>query len=175
MSTVVNWATRFDEMVDFVGLSEQDRQLIKDSAPIVMGHARPLNDLIYDHILKYPEARKFFVTEADEPDGPRIEANIQTMISWLRATSSAPSNEGFARYLAAISQMHKNIPIHRPHLTPVPPRYIIGIMSYYQTAIAELVHQSIADHKLASQTCIAWNKMLMAELDLLLANYLSDD
>jgi hypothetical protein len=48
-------------------------------------------------------------------------------------------------------------------------------MSYYQTAIAELVHQRIADHKLASQTCIAWNKMLMAELDLLLANYLSDD
>jgi len=162
-------------MVDFVGLSEEDRQLIKASAPLIMAHANRLNDVVYDHLLHYPQARKFFVTESDEPDAKRIEANKQTMISWLRATAAAPLNEGFVRYLVAISQMHRNIPIHRPHLGPVAPRYIIGIIAYYQTAIADLLHQHMSDPALASRTSIAWNKWLMVGLELLLTGYLAHD
>ena len=59
-------------------------------------------------------ARKFFTTESGDPDPKRVEANKQTMISWLRATAAAPLNEGFVRFLVATSQMHKNIPTHRP-------------------------------------------------------------
>jgi hemoglobin-like flavoprotein len=175
MSSGTNWPTRFTEMVDFVGLSEEDRELIKTSAPLIMAHAERLNDVVYDHLLLYPQARKFFVTDNDEPDAARIEANKQTMISWLRASASAPSNEGFVRYLVAISQMHRNIPIHRPHLGPVAPRYIIGVISYYQTAIAELLHQHLSDTALTSRTSIAWNKWLMVGLELLLTGYLSHD
>jgi hypothetical protein len=149
MSSGTNWPTRFAEMVDFVGLSEEDRQLIKASAPLIMAHAERLNDVVW------------------------IEANKQTMISWLRASASAPSNEGFVRYLVAISQMHRNIPIHRPHLGPVAPRYIIGVISYYQTALAELLHQHLSDTALASRTSMAWNKWLMVSLELLLAEYLA--
>ena len=173
MSNVINWPARFAEMVDFVGLSEEDRQLIQASASILIAHAQKLNDFVYDHLLKYPQARKFFVTKNDEPDAKRIEANKQTMISWLRATVSAPLNEGFVRYLVAISQMHMNIPIHRPGLSPVAPRYIIGIISYYQTAIADLLHQHMTDTALASHTSMAWNKWLMVQLEPLLASYLS--
>ena len=173
MSKVINWPARFAEMVDFVGLSEEDRQLIQASAPILIAHAQKLNDFVNDHLLKYPQARKFFVTKNDEPDAKRIEANKQTMISWLRATVSAPLNEGFVRYLVAISQMHMNIPIHRPGLSPVAPRYIIGIISYYQTAIADLLHQHMTDTALASRTSMAWNKWLMVQLEPLLASYLS--
>jgi hemoglobin-like flavoprotein len=175
MSNATNWSVRFAEMVDFVGVSEEDRQLIKASAPLIMPHAHRLNDVVYDHLLQYPQARKFFVTDSGEPDEKRIEANKQTMISWLRATATAPSNEGFVRYLVAISQMHRNIPLHRPHLGPVAPRYIIGIISCYQTAIAELLHQQMSDTTLASRTSMAWNKWFMVGLELLLAGYLSHD
>ena len=82
MSDVVNWPARFAEMVDFVGLSEEDRQLIKASAPLIMEHARSLNDCVYDRLLQYPQARKFFTTESGDPDPKRVEANKQTMISW---------------------------------------------------------------------------------------------
>src|SRR5207247_8596848 len=71
MSNVINWPARFAEMVNFVGLSEEDRQLIKASAPIILARAGKLNDFVYDQLLKYPEARQFFVTADDEPDGPR--------------------------------------------------------------------------------------------------------
>ncbi len=97
------------------------------------------------------------------------------MISWLRATATAPQNEGFARYLVGTSQMHVNTHIHRPSLGPVPPRYIIGAISYYQTAIADLLHQHMPDATQATRTSVAWNKWLMAELELRLAHYLSHD
>ncbi len=175
MNRVTNWPARFEEMVDFVGLSEEDRQLIKASSPLIMQNARKLNDVFYDQLLNYPQARRFFVTENDEPDEKRLEDNKQTMISWLRASTNAPTNEGFIRYLVGVSQMHMNIPIHRPHLSPVPPRYIIGTISYYQTSIAALLHEHMADADLASRTSVAWNKWLMVGLELMLAMYLSDD
>jgi hemoglobin-like flavoprotein len=162
-------------MVDLVGLSEEDRQLIKTSGPLIIAQARRLNDFVYDQLLRHPEARKFFVTDDDRPDEKRIEANKETMISWLRATVTAPSNEGFVRYLVGISQMHRNIPIHRPHLSPVAPRYIIGTISFYQTAVADILRQHMADPVLAGRTCVAWNKWFMVQLELLLAGYLAHD
>ena len=123
MSNHTNWPARFAEMLDLVGLSEEDRQLIKASNPLIMLHAGRLNDLVYEQLLQHPQSRKFFVTADDKPDAKRIEDNKQTMITWLRATATAPLNEGFVRYLVGISQMHRNIPIHRPHLSPVAPPY----------------------------------------------------
>ena len=175
MNHGTNWAARFAEMVDLVGLTEEDRQLIKASGPLIIENAGRLNNVVYDQLLQYPQARKFFVTDDDEPDEKRIEANKQTMLSWLRATITAPSNEGFVRYLVAISQMHKNIPIHRPQLGPVPPRYIIGTIAFYQTAVADLLQQHVADTTLASRTSVAWNKWFMVQLELLLASYLAHD
>jgi hemoglobin-like flavoprotein len=175
MSNHTNWPARFAEMLDLVGLSEEDRQLIKASSPLIMPHAGRLNDLVYDQFLQHPQARKFFVTADDKPDAKRIEDNKQTMITWLRATATANLNEGFVRYLVGISQMHRNIPIHRPHLSSVAPRYIIGTISFYQTAIADILRQQMPDPALASRTSMAWNKWLMVGLDLLLAGYLAHD
>ena len=175
MSTVMNWPERFEEMIGFVGITDEDRQLIKASGPLVMKHSRRLNDIMYDMLLEYPQARKFFVTEDDEPDPKRIEDNKQTMISWLRASSAAPSNEGFIRFLVGISQMHMNIPLHRPGLGPVPPRYIIGVVSFYQTEIFELLQNEMDDPALAARTSVAWNKWLMVGLEPLLGSYLIQD
>ena len=174
MSIVTNWPARFAEMMDFVGLSEEDRQLIKASAPIIMAQAHKLSDEVYDRLLQYPPARKFFVTDSDAPDPKRIQANKDTMLSWLRATAAAPLNDGFIRYLAAISVMHMNIPLHRPGLSSVAPRYIIGVLSYYQTAIADLLPQHMADPAQALRTSAAWNKWLMLQIEPLLASYLTD-
>jgi hemoglobin-like flavoprotein len=175
MSNHTNWPARFAEMLDLVGLSEAERQLIKASSALIMPHAGRLNDIVYEQLLQHPQSRKFFVTADDKPDAKRIEDNKQTMITWLRATATAPLNEGFVRYLVGVSQMHRNIPIHRPHLSPVAPRYIISTISFYQTAIAEILHQEMPDPALASRTTMAWNKWLIVGLELLLAGYLAHD
>ena len=173
MGEAPHWPTRFAEMIKFVGFTEEERQLIKASSALVMQHARQLTDVIYDQFLEYPKTRQYFVTQDDIPDAKRIEDNKQTVISWLRATAAAPSNEGFVRYLAGVSQMHLNTPLHRPGLDAVAPRHIIGTISYYQTAIAKLLHENIPDPDLVSRTSIAWNKWLMIGLEMQLVHYTS--
>jgi hypothetical protein len=175
MNHVIDWSARFAETLDFVGLSEEDRQLIKASSPLLMARASSLTDSVYDRLLQYPQARKFFVTDDDEPDPKRIEANKQTMLSWLRATAAAPLNDGFVRFLVGTSQMHRHISIHRPGLGAVPPRFIIGIISFFQTAISDLLHQQMTETDLARRTSMAWNKWLMVGLEPLLASYMESD
>ncbi len=175
MSNVIDWSARFAEMFNFVGMTEEDRQLIKASAPLVLARLGAFNDQLYDRLLEYPQARQFFVTADDQPDGPRIEANKQTMISWMRATMAAPLNDGFIRYLAAISQMHHNTPLHRPGLPSVPPRFIMGVLSFYQTGLAELFEEKMSDMALAWRTSKAWNKWLMLQVEPLLASYMRDE
>ena len=174
MARPTDWPARMQEMSEFVGLSDDDRQLIRNSAGIVVGNAGDLTDAVYDRFLEYPEARKYFVLEDGSVDHIRIEANKKTMIRWLMDSSAAPANEGFPRYIAAIGRQHKDIPDHRPPLGPVPSRYVLGTVSFYQTAIGELLTRELADPDLASRTSVAWNKLLMLQLDLLLANYLTD-
>jgi len=175
MSEVMNWPARFQEMIDLVEFTESDRQLIKNSGSIILGNVRKLTEDIYDHLLNFPDAAQFFTTPDGRRDEKRIEDNIQTMISWLRASVTAPSNQGFIRYLVGISQMHANIPVHRPENTPVAPRYVIATISYYQTCIDDLMHQHLSDPDLARRTCVAWNKWLIVMLELLLASYLQHD
>ena len=71
--------------------------------------------------------------------------------------------------------MHKNIPTHRPELGPVPPRYIIGVISYYQTEISDILNRDMSDAEEARKASVAWNKWLMVGLEPLLANYLIQD
>ena len=174
MTNVTDWPARLAEMVKFVELTEEDRQLIRSSAPIINKNARSLTDTLYDRFLEYPQTRKFFVTETDEVDEERIEGNKLTMIRWLRDTGSAPLGDGFARYVRAIGLMHRNLPPDRAQHGPVPPQFVIGTISFYQTAIATLLGQNIPDTDLTARTSIAWNKLLVVELDMLLGVYISD-
>jgi hypothetical protein len=51
-------------MLELVGLSDEDRQLIKASSALIMPHAGRLNDVVYEQLLRHPQSRKFFVTAA---------------------------------------------------------------------------------------------------------------
>ncbi len=174
MRYVVNWPARLQEMATFVGLTEEDRHLIQASAPIIMENAQALTDAVYDHFLKFPQARKFFVTESGEVDEERLARRKHTLIRWLRDTAACSLGEDFAVHLLAMGISHGYPPTHRAHLGPVPSRYMIGTMSFAQTAIADLLRRKMADTDLALRTSIAWNKMLMVELDVLLAGYVTE-
>jgi len=49
---------------------------------------------------------------------------------------------------------------------------MIGTISFVQTAVAQLLFQEIDDRQKAMLASLAWNKLLMVELDILLAGYL---
>ena len=147
MKYVVNWPARLEEMASFVGLTDEERQLIQDSGPLVMEHAEGLTNAVYDHFLKFPQARRFFVTDDDEVDEERLAKRKHTLIRWLRDTASSNLDESFAVHLLAMGISHGYPPTHRAHLGPVPSRYMIGTMSFAQTAIGDLLRRGDAGHR----------------------------
>ena len=169
-----DWPARFSEMSAFVGLTDDDLALIRASGPLVRSKLQSFVDHIYDHFLEYPESRKFFVLDNDSPDQKRIHDNKLTMIRWMMNNCLAHINDGFSRYIAAIGTMHYNVAVHRPPLPPVPYKYLIGVISMYQTKLAALFDAEMDDEELAARTSLAWNKLLMVELDLILAAYVTE-
>ena len=48
MSGVMDWSARCAEMIELVGLTTEERQLIKQSSPMIMAHVREINDWVYN-------------------------------------------------------------------------------------------------------------------------------
>ncbi len=174
MARVVDWSGRMREMVEFVGLDREGFDLVQASAPILVEHAEELTSAIYDHFLKFPRTAQFFLTEEGEVDQHRIERRKHTLVRWLSNTLKFETDGDFPVFLLAIGIVHSHPPTHRAHLGSVPSRFMIGTMSFAQTAIAELLWQEMDDPEKAMRASAAWNKLLMVQLDLLLAGYVTD-
>ena len=56
----------------------------------------------------------------------------------------------------------------------MPSRFMVGTISFVQTALADVLRQELADPEEALRAATAWNKMLMVQLDILLAGYLTE-
>ena len=169
-----NWPERLREVVKYVNLTEEDRGLIRATGPIVRRYSDQLTTEVYDHIFRFPNAGRFFSYEDGSPDPKRVKDNKDSMMQWLNYLSQAPSNDAFARYLIAISAMHRDIPMHRPGLPRVPSQFVIGTISWYQTRLIEIFEDELGDLRKAAKASVAWNKMLMVSLDILLGAYLLD-
>ena len=107
-------------------------------------------------------------------DEERLARRKHTLIRWLRETAACDLDERFAGYLLAMGISHGYPPAHREHLGPVPSRHMIGTISFVQTAIADLLLREMDDTELALRTSMAWNKLLMVELVMLLAGYITE-
>ena len=51
---------------------------------------------------------------------------------------------------------------------------MIGSMSFIQTALAQMFHEEISDPGEAHSASVAWNKLLMVQLDILQAGYIDE-
>jgi hypothetical protein len=61
------------EVMDFVGFTEADIDMIRRSAPSLLLHERAITDALYEHFLKFPAAARFFLLPDGAPDQPRLE------------------------------------------------------------------------------------------------------
>ncbi len=174
MPHIVDWPARMREVAEFVGLGPAELALVRDTAPAVLKHAEGLTAAVYDHFLKFPEARKFFVTDGGEVDEERLARRRQSLSRWLRGSIDFQIDEDFPIRVLATGVVHSHPPSHRAHLGSIPSRFMVGTISFVQTALAEMLAQEMDDPHRAMQASIAWNKLLMVQLDILLAGYLTE-
>ena len=56
----------------------------------------------------------------------------------------------------------------------IPGRFMIGTISFTQSALAKVLLQEMDDPIRAVEVSGAWNKLLMVQLDVLLAGYMNE-
>ncbi len=174
MPYIVDWPGRLKEMADFVGLGEEELALIRETSSVVLEHADSLTASVYDNFLKHPGSRKFFLNADGEVDDVRLDRRKHSLARWLRGSIDFKIDEDYPIRVLATGIVHSHPPVHRAHMGSIPSRFMIGTISFTQTALAELLHREMEDAGLAARASAAWNKLMMLQLDILLAGYLTE-
>lgn len=157
------------EMMEFVGLGEADVAAIRGSAPVVLRHADRLTAALYEHFLAFPRSARFFLRDDGSVDTERIERRKHSLTRWLRETAAVATTQEFSYYLLAVAISHSNR-AHGPGGT-IPPNLMIGAMSLAQSALAGVFASDLPSEE-ATTASLAWNKLLMVHLSVLLLGYL---
>lgn len=157
------------EMMEFVGLDEGDVFAIRRSAPIVLRHADGLTAALYEHFLKFPRSARFFLREDGSVDTERVERRKHSLTRWLRETAEVATGAQFSYYLltVALSHSHRS---GRPGGV-IPPHLMVGAMSLAQSALAGVFAGELAPDEAAAAS-VAWNKLLLVHLSVLILGYL---
>ncbi len=171
---IFDWPVRMQQMADFMGFSEEDLEMVRASGPLLLDRADELTSAVYDHFLRFPQTAQFFLTPDGEIDQTRLDRRKHSLARWLRHSIDFQLDEQFPVFLLAMGVVHSNPSLERGYLGSVPARFIIGTMSFAQTAIAGVLLEEMADPAQALRTSAAWNKLLMLQLDVLLAGYVTE-
>lgn len=158
------------ELLDFVELGDADIATIRRSAPAVLKHEQAITEALYDHFLKFPPTARFFLLEDGTPDHQRLERRKHSLGRWLRETAEAALSHDFAYYLLAVGLSHSHRPVG-PGGT-IPPHFMVGTISLAQTAFARIFQAELDDLQQAFDATLAWNKLLLVHLNILLLGYL---
>jgi hypothetical protein len=158
------------ELAEFVGLSETDAAVIRASAPAVLKHEAALTSALYEHFLRFPATARFFLGPDGAPDRTRIDRRKHSLARWLRETAQAALTHDFAYYLLSIGLAHS----HRDYGPggKIPPQFMVAAMSLTQTALAGIFRDELGDPEKALEAAVAWNKLLLLHLNVLLIGYL---
>ena len=158
------------ELAEFVGLGEADAAIIRASAPAVLKHEVALTSALYDHFLRFPATARFFLGPDGAPDRTRIERRKHSLARWLKETAEAALTHDFAYYLLSIGLSHS----HRDYGPggKIPPQFMVAAMSLTQTALAGIFREELGDPERALAAAVAWNKLLLLHLNVLLIGYL---
>lgn len=174
MPRIVDWPARMREVADFVGLGSAELDVIQATAPVVLKHGEELTAAVYDHFLKFDGSRSFFLGEDGEVDEPKLERRKHSLLRWLRGSIDFKLDEDYPIRVLATGIVHSHPPSHREHLGSIPSRFMIATISFIQTALNDIFHQEIEDPEEANLASVAWSKLLMVQLDILLAGYMID-
>lgn len=157
------------DMMAFVGLGAAELDAVRQSAPVVLRHEAALTAAVYEHLLSFPESARFFVHEDGAPDTPRIERRKESLGRWLRDTATAVMDAERAYSLLAMGISHSHRTWGRGG--QVPAELMVGSMSLVQAALTRILHAELPTPAEALEASIAWNKLLLVHLNVILMGY----
>lgn len=174
MARIVDWPARMKEVAEFVGLDQDELDIIQSTRDLVLDRGEELTAAVYDHFLLFPETRRFFENEEGQVNEERLERRKHSLLRWLRGSLDFKIDKDYPIRLLATGIVHSHPPSHRAHMGSIPSRFMIGSISFLQTALAKIFQEEIDDPNTAQNASVAWNKLLMVQLDILQAGYINE-
>jgi nitrite reductase/ring-hydroxylating ferredoxin subunit/hemoglobin-like flavoprotein len=161
----------FRAMSQFVGFTEEHRSAIKESQFIIEKHIPTIVGKFYDHLLRYPPTRKYFLDKQGNVDQEHLQLRMHHLTNFWRRTAAAEYDDDFARYVDYVGRAHTSQGAD-PKIY-IPERYVIGQVGFVQHAISEALHEELheIDPKMEARVVKAWNLLLMVILELLSSAY----
>ena len=172
--TIFDWPARMQQMAEFVGLTDDDLALIRASGPVLLPRADELAAAVYEHFLSYPATARYFLHRDGAVNETRLARRKHSLARWLRNSIEFQIDAQFPVFLLAVGVVHSNPPLPAGRHGSVPARFMTGTISVIQSLVSAMLAEEIADPARAMETAIAWNKMLMLQLDVLLAGYTTE-
>jgi hypothetical protein len=157
------------ELMDFVGFDERDAANVRASAPAVLAREAELTAALYEHFLKFPESARFFLGPDGAPDAARLERRKHSLGRWLRETAQAAVTHESAYYLLGVGLSHSHRATGPGGV--VPSQLMVNAISLTQTALAQVFAATLGDAREALAASVAWNKLLLVHLNVLLLGY----
>jgi nitrite reductase/ring-hydroxylating ferredoxin subunit len=164
----------FRYMAEFVGFTADDERAIVRSRPIIEKHLPQIVGDFYDHLLRYPPTRKFFLKKDSSIDQDYLELRMRHNANfWLR-TTEGNFDDTYAAYVDYVGRAHTTHGAD-PSIY-IPERYVIGQVGFVQHAISQALHAELhdKDETLEHSTVEAWDKLMMVVLELLSRAYYSE-
>ncbi|GAC1351725.1 MAG: hypothetical protein NVSMB1_07530 [Polyangiales bacterium] len=162
-----NARLRFEFLLSFMAFTDDDWAALKASAPILGSKLPALLDAVYHHLLSFDDTRRLFLGDRGEVDPRFIAIRKEHLTDWVLTTIAGGDREAFAQYLVKIARHHTSLAGERKR--NVPPRYIVGLFSFVQSAILSALFDSLPDDPAnARRYALSWNKMLMIQLEMFL-------
>lgn len=161
----------FRYMADFVGFTADDEQAIVESKPLIEKHLPGIVSDFYDHLLRYPPTRKFFLKKDGALDEAYLQLRMRHNANFWRRTAEGNYDDEYAGYIAYVGRAHTT---HGADPTVyIPERYVIGQVGFVQHAIGQALHSELHDKDETSEhrAVEAWDKLLMVVLEVLARAY----
>jgi len=161
----------FRSMMEFVGFSKSDGEAIRESAIVIEKYIPSIVADFYDHLLRYPTTRVYFL----KPDGSLDEEYIHKRMSHLgnfwRRSASGEYDDDYARYVDYVGRAHTRHGAD-PNIY-IAERYVIGQVGFMQRSITSAIHKELHEYDpdLENRSVNAWNMLMMVILEMLARAY----
>ncbi|MCH7589346.1 MAG: protoglobin family protein [Chloroflexi bacterium] len=146
----------FRAMAEFVGFRKEDIAAIRETRFIIEKHIPKIVAKFYDHLLRYPPTRKYFLKIDGSLDRENLQLRMTHLTNFWRRTASGEFDDDYAQFVEYVGRAHTSQGAD-PKIY-IPERYVIGQVGFMQHAISEALSTEL--HEIDPTYGGSWAKSL---------------
>ena len=148
-----------EERLEFLGLTEADRQLLAELRPLLERHADRLVTAFYRHLLAFDATRRHLV------DPVVKERLLEKQRQYLLSLGAPEIDDRYFEERKRIGQVHERIGLE--------PRWYLGAYALYFSLLKPVIHaEHRADPDRAQQTLTALVRLLLLDAQIAMEAYI---